>query len=294
MTISKWMAIPALSLAIVACTEEEDPTPNPNGNLSISVQNLEPNAANERYEGWIIVDGSPVSTGLFEVDGNGELSQNSFSVANSDLESATDFVLTLEPYPDADPAPSHIKIIGGAFNNNTASISADHMAALGEDLLTASGEFILATPTTTDMNDELSGVWFVDPMAGAPSLTLPDLPANWAYEGWAVINGTPVSTGTFTSVSGADASGMFSGTDASGPPFPGEDFIMNAPMGLTFPTDLTGAPIVISIEPVPDNSPAPFMFKPLFGSTPNPTNVHELYPLMNQVGMNFPVGEVRR
>lgn len=291
----KTQLISAASLAVllVACTPEEDPTPNPNGNLTMSISNLDANAADERYEGWIVVDGNPVSTGLFEVDANGNLSQTSFSVNADDLASATDFVLTLEPYPDNDPAPSHIKIIGGAFNNSSASIDATHGAALGMDLSSASGEFILATPTTNDTTDEFSGVWFVDPMAGQPSLNLPALPANWAYEGWAVINGQPVSTGVFTSVAGADDASPFSGMDNQGPPFPGEDFIHNAPMGLNFPTDLSGAPIVISIEPVPDNSPAPFAFKPLFGTSPNPTAAHTLYPFMNQVS-TFPAGTVTR
>lgn len=75
------------------------------------------------------------------------------------------------------------------------------------------------------------------PAASGPTagLTLATLPAGWKYEGWAVINGTPVSTGTFTSASAADDSAPFSGATA-GPPFPGEDFLQNAPSGLTFPT----------------------------------------------------------
>jgi hypothetical protein len=118
------------------------------------------------------------------------------------------------------------------------------------------------------MTDETSGVWFLDP-AGSPdpSLTLPTLPAGWEYEGWAVIDGVPVTTGKFTDVSMADASAPYSGVDPV-PPFPGEDFLMNAPAGVMFPTDLSERPIVISIEPVPDNSPAPFLLKPLVGMSP--------------------------
>lgn len=294
MKSTKWITAGVASLALIACSNDDDPTPNPNGNLNLSISNLDPNSADERYEGWIVVDGTPVSTGLFEVDANGALSQTSFSVNANDLAAATDFVLTLEPHPDSDPAPSHIKIIGGAFNNNSASINATHGAALGMDLSTSTGEFVFATPTTSDSTDELSGVWFVNPMTSMPGLDLPSLPANWAYEGWAVINGQPVSTGVFTSVSGADDASTFSGTDMAGPPFPGEDFVMNAPSGLMFPTDLTGAPIVISIEPVPDNSAAPFMFKPLFGTSPNPTSEHTVYPLMNQTNSTFPSGMATR
>ena len=56
---------------------------------------------------------------------------------------------------------------------------------------------------------------------------------------------------------------IFKGNDSDGAPFPGEDYLQNAPAGLTFPTDLKGATLVISVEPSPDNSPNPFTLKPL-------------------------------
>ena len=43
--------------------------------------------------------------------------------------------------------------------------------------------------------------------------------------------------------------------------------MQNAPLGLTFPVDLTGNTIVVSIEPPPDNSAAPFQLKPLVTET---------------------------
>ena len=109
-----------------------------------------------------------------------------------------------------------------------------------------------------DGADYFNGIWFLDP-AGGPgaSLTLPILPAGWAYEGWVVVGGAPVSTGTFTSVTGADSDmgGPAAGANPA-PPFPGQDFVSPA-------TDLRGGVAVISVEPVPDNSPAPFTLKPL-------------------------------
>ncbi len=288
----------ALGLLMAACSEDNDDNNNANnngnGNLQLAITQLEPVTADERYEGWIIVDGNPVSTGLFTVGSDGSLSQTSFEVAQSDLSAATDFVLTIEPYPDMDPAPSKIKVLGGMFNGNSAMVNVSHPAALGADFNTASGDYILATPTTNDTTDERSGVWFLDPTGPSATLNLPSLPAEWVYEGWAVIDGVPVSTGRFSSVSGADQGAPFSGTDNPGPPFPGEDFIMNAPNGLTFPVDLSSSPIVISIEPEPDNSPAPFAFKPLFGMAPANAAVHSLHSLNNQTDMNFPKGSVSR
>ena len=70
-------------------------------------------------------------------------------------------------------------------------------------------------------------------------MSLPALPGGLHYEGWAVIDGVPVTTGRLTSPSGADEAAPFSGPNP-GPPFPGEDFLGNAPIGLVFPTNLAG------------------------------------------------------
>ena len=72
----------------------------------------------------------------------------------------------------------------------------------------------------------------------------------------------------------ADDFDGFSG-DQGGPPFPGEDFIVNAPEGVEFPTDLTEATIVISVEPDPDDSPAPFALKPLVSEVADGIGDHQ-------------------
>jgi hypothetical protein len=109
---------------------------------------------------------------------------------------------------------------------------------------------------------------------------LPELPAGWAYEGWAVIDGVPVTAGTFLTADGFDDFDGYSG-DQGGPPFPGEDYLVNPPEGVTFPTDLTGATVVISVEPSPDDSPEPFALKPLLGTAGDPATDHESYPFAN-------------
>ena len=99
------------------------------------------------------------------------------------------------------------------------------------------------------------------------NFTLPTLPAGWAYEGWVIGDAGPISTGTFTDFGDRDSGNPFSGTAINqGPPVPGEDFFLSAPAGETFPLDVRGRTVVISVEPVPDNSPAPFLLKPLLGT----------------------------
>jgi hypothetical protein len=296
------------SLLFISCQKEtnqntlsvnEDPisvnrpeTKLKNDELELNITGLENLGANSRYEGWVIIDGAPVSTGVFSVNNSGQLSQAIFELpASSDkLKNATAFVLTIEPYPDNSPAPSDQHLLAGNFNNESASLSINHPAALNTNFSTATGHFLLATPTTTSTMDELSGVWFINAMSGSPvaGLNLPALPTGWRYEGWALINGMPVSTGAFMNGSMADNFSGFSGTNP-GPPFPGEDFIMNAPTGLSFPTNLSGGMSVVSVEPYPDNSPAPFLLKPLVRMIPNPAQQHFTYSMNLNPG-SFPTG----
>lgn len=288
-----FMTILLFSIGFVSCDKDDDTDNNTNGTFNLTISGLEDLGSDYTYEGWIIVDGSPVTTGVFSVDADGALSQTSFTVDQADLEAASTFVLTIEPSPDSDPTPSSVHVLAGDFTGNNAALTIDHGAALATGFGDVAGDYIIATPTDTIDTNEESGIWFLNNSSGSPvaGLTLPTLPEGWAYEGWVVIAGTPVSTGLFSSAEGADASAPFSGT-AGGPPFPGEDFLNNAPSGLSFPTSITSGTAVISVEPVPDNSPAPFALKPLVGAIPADAEVHSVLSM----GQNlmFPTGSVSR
>jgi hypothetical protein len=287
----KLFAFAALfSLLLSSCKKDSDNTTS----FTLNITGLEDLGANARYEGWLVVNGNPVSTGVFTVNSSGQLSANSFKVDKSQLQAATTFVLTIEPFPDNNPAPSEQKLMGGDFSGATAALSIGHPAALNTTFSTATGKYVLATPTTASLTDELSGLWFLSLMTGSPTagLNLPALPAGWKYEGWALIGGKPVTTGTFTIAIGADGAAPYSGPSAA-PPFPGEDFIINAPSGTTFPTNLSGGLAVISVEPFPDNSPAPFLLKPLAATIPNPAMDHVTYNMSLNTA-SFPAGTVIR
>lgn len=282
-------------VTISSCKKDEESTTPSNGNLNLNISGLENLGSNFTYEGWVIVDGAPVTTGTFNVDDMGNMSKTSFSISTSNLNNASAFVLTIEPVPDSDAAPSDVHILAGDFSGNSASLTIDHGAAIGDDFTSSTGGYILATPTDGgSMDDEHSGVWWLDPSGPSATLNLPTLPAGWEYEGWAVIDGTPVTTGKFTAVDMADMAAPYSGTAAAGPPFPGEDFLMNAPSNLTFPTDLSGKTVVISVEPMPDNSEAPFLLKPLVGMVPAMANVHSVYNMDNNAANTNPTGTASR
>lgn len=284
--MKKFLFVLATAALFAGCKKDKT------ADLNVSLTGLENLGSDYVYEGWIMVDGSPVTTGTFSASSSSY--SGTFEVDKDDLESATAFILTIEPANDPDPAPSDVHLVAGDFSGDQASMSIGHSAALGNAFTSAAGSYILATPTDGMNNNENSGIWWLDPAAGpGAGLTLPTLPAGWKYEGWVVVNGTPVTTGTFTSVSSADDSAPYSGSMA-GPAFPGEDLVQNAPAGLTFPTDLAGATAVISIEPSPDNSANPFLLKPLVGEIPATATDHTSYNMSNNASASSPGGTVSR
>jgi hypothetical protein len=279
----------AVMFVIDGCGKDENPTQPQTGILNLSFTGLDNLGSGYAYEGWVLVNGSPVSTGTFTVDGNGNMSRSSFEVMASDLNAATKFILTIEPSPDDDPAPSSVHYLAGDFSGNMAVLNVADGAALGDDFTQAMGSYILQTPSTSSIDADYSqGIWWLDPSGGpGPSLDLPELPAGWVYEGWVVGMDGPVTTGRFTMATGADSDmgGPYAGPDGV-PPFPGQDFI-DPPM------DLVGKAAVITIEPEPDNSADPFTLKPLVDMNIEDVGLGGSQDMVNNAG-TFPVGTANR
>jgi hypothetical protein len=282
-----FLTILTLGIISVSCSSDNDDNPKL-ASLTINLRGLDALGDDFVYEGWIIVEGTPVSTGTFSsVD-----FPQSFQVDYDQLQKATTFVLSIEPAADSDPSPAATKLLVGDFSGDSASLTTNIVG----DFSNASGAFFLRTPTdetgTNNGNDE-SGVWFGTPgMPPTPNFVLPTLSAGWTYEGWVVGDGGPLTTGTFTAFDMADDAAPFSEMMQSGPPIPGEDFFLNAPSGETFPLDIRNRTVVISVEPVPDNSSAPFTLKPLVG-----TAGIETAPTTYDFGQNLnslPTGTVTR
>lgn len=284
MKLNQWALSMCVAAALTACGGGDD-----GPSLNVQLTGLENLGASSVYEGWLIVNGAPKSAGRFTVNDQGVMSQNSFAVANSDIAAATAYVLTIEPQNDTDPAPTKTHLLAGDFDaaRTQASLSVAHAAALGSDFTSATGKFFLATPTNPGTDDQ--GIWWIDPSSGSmkAGLSLPTLPAGWAYEGWVVVDGKPTSTGRFTSatVADSDGAGPAKGT-GSAPAFPGQDFINPA-------KKLPGGMAVISIEPEPDNSAAPFLLKPLLTNPiANATGSSNVQTMVNQASKVNPKGTV--
>ena len=259
--------------------------------LSLDVTGFPELADGVHYENWAIIDGEPVPAGKYNVIDGAIVDLDGAAVSAwplAGLDTATTIIVTIEPAGDNDTVPSDTHFVAGDVADGSTTLSIAHPAALGTDFAEAAGTFVLATPTNGDNSNELSGIWFLALPGPTPSLELPQLPAGWNYEGWAVIDGVPVTSGTFLDVAAADDSAPYSGPEP-GPAFPGEDYLVNAPDGVTFPADLSGATIIISVEPDPDDSLVPFALKPLLGQAADPGDDHVSYELGNNA-VDLPAG----
>lgn len=277
------IALLACSTAFISCNDDEGGEEISTSQITLDIDGLNDLGDDYKYEGWIIVDGSPVTTGVFSVDGEGVMSQTKFDVDKNDLASATKFVLSIEPTNDEDPAPSTTKYLVGDFSGSSANLSTDVIA----DFSNIWGKYILATPSDDDTTNDYNGIWWLTQPGPEAGLYLPELVEGWVYEGWVVTMDGPISTGTFTSVTGADSDGAGATAGPNGtPPFPGQDFISPA-------IDLRGKTAVISIEPYPDNSAAPFTLKPLVGTIGTDT-APTSQTMDNNITGSFPTGSVWR
>jgi hypothetical protein len=267
--------------------------------LTLSFTNLMPldESTDGLYEGWAIIDGAPVSTGVFNVNASGQPVMPggggvipSF-MTGEEIGLASSIKISLEPVGDADPAPSGLIVLTGDVDSETTPLSA---ALPGLDTLMGSGgSYILATPSDNaeDTTNDNQGIWYLampGPVAGLTNL--PDIGPNWVYEGWIVdvSGGSPVpySTGTLAAADGFDSD--MAGCMGGGPPFPGQDFTAFH-CGPVLNLDSGDFVAVISIEPVPDNGPGPFQFKPLAGMIP--TDALMVGGILNnQVADTFPTG----
>ena len=277
-----------------ACGGDDGPTApssdqEPSRSLRISFDGLEALGDGFIYEGWLVTESGPVSTGTFSVNPNGSLSRSIYEVDQPTLRSAMKFVVTIEPSPDSDPLPAATKYLGGDWDGNSASLSVADGATLMNDFSSAAGSYILAAPSAGMAGSHTNGIWWLNPpMPFSPGLMLPTLPNGWMYEGWVVVGGMPITTGRFTSVMGADSDGAGPYAGPMGtPPFPGQDFAMP-------PMNLIGGAAVISIEPQPDDSAHPFTLKPLVDHMiEDDMGMHMPQSMDNNAG-SFPTGMATR
>ncbi|MCA9390108.1 hypothetical protein KC571_01785 [candidate division WWE3 bacterium] len=243
----------------VAVNENAEPTPTPAPRyVSLVLDNL-PTLANGHYAAWVVGLNSTYQVGEFNVnesgklttlDGN-EIAENEFILGDFS-ETPDEVIVTIEVGDTNVSEPSATVLMRGKLQNG---IGAMEFSAV--DLSAAEGTFVLATPTNGADTDETSGIWFIslndDKTEESAGLTVPTAPEGWQYAGWVDYNGVILETGKFVSPNAADFLGLYNG-DQDAPPFPGEDFINNAPntiesgFPIALPSDNTR--VYVTLEPI--------------------------------------------
>jgi hypothetical protein len=206
------------------------------------------------YELWVTTETEDISLGKFILNAEGEL-ENSIGVIEDSIFPLPELVeevrggkITISESLDPRTEDNVLFLEG--------DLSKDRVAlAFPQSFQEASGRFMLATPTDNNtLINERSGLWFGDVLRNNPALDLPALPDGWVYEGWAVLEeNVTLTSGRFINDSSPDRFAGFSDTQGSAPGFPGEDFLKDPPVAvfpdLSFPLDLAGGRVEITIEP---------------------------------------------
>ena len=270
-------AAPETTTTVAETTTTAPPEPT----MTVAFDGLVPLGDGGDYELWFIgADGNPVSGGVFDTDvGPVELD------LPDGVPGAVEVKVSIET--DDDPAPSSTIVLSGMMDGDAGDRSVDLVADIG-DFSDARGQYILATPTDGDgpPENERSGVWWTI-LPRQNSLFLPELGEGWEYEVWQIIDGVEVAGGKFTNTFASDDAAPYSGPETA-PPLVGEDYLLRAPGGLTFPVDLRGTTTFISVEPSPDPSPDSSGIVPLSGVVPNNAEDHKALSVENVTAERFP------
>jgi hypothetical protein len=311
MTVKRFipMAVAGLLVAFLlvfsACSKKSS-TPTSAGStvVQLSLTGLKPVGDGLNYQAWAIESsggyyyGHPL--GIFNANENGQmistvgdtLLSGEFT-ANLAPEFVYGIAISLEPSKTIVTTSSYMHLLGGIIADGKTNLTVDSPLGMYANFTTASGRYVLATPTDSVSGDENSGLWFMDLSTGISlnGLSLPALPSGWAYEGWVRINNIYVPTGKFTSANAADDANKY-GSTWSSPAYPGEDFLLNPPTGLSFPTDLSGQYVMVTVEPAGtyvSNPTGPSPFRILQANITSNAESHVTY-YMNSVVGGLPSG----
>ena len=260
-----WNRIGALRLLILACAlllsacnqtpTEITPLPRAVGEVSAilvdvtSLQPLDPGTDGIYYLWALLERNETQSLGAFNIGAGGQMVDTAgaplreFRSDQFSLRQTLRMLITIESETEAPSAPSGMQILSGTFIEGVATLRVPISSAI----TSAGGSVQIFTPTDGPNTNETSGFWMVDGN-GDPSVTLPDTTAALIYETFIDIKGSSLGVGRFDRSDQADDLCRFCDDDATAPERPGDDLLVNAPAGLTFPASLAGARITVSLE----------------------------------------------
>jgi hypothetical protein len=241
------------------------------------------------YAAWINLErGEIVGLGGFLVDENGRPIDDNGDVierfvADQNLFKSVSILITIEPFATVGGSPGSAVILQGPVIEGVARLT----VPAPQGVRGAQGSYRVFTPTDGPDTNEGSGVWAVS-VAGGPLLQLPALNNLYAYEHYMVIDGVTLTMGRFLSPNAADFVNLYSGSEPA-PVFPGEDFLVSAPAGVTFPANLAGARLIVTLEPILDDTADPSQLVILEATLPASVVGGETIALTNRTA-DFPTG----
>lgn len=266
-------------------TDSGSKTEAPKLRMTVNTDKLSPLKEGFTYKVWLKVGLEYVASDGFNVTSNGQFttpfgeSRDKSFVLASDVKDAELVLISVEGKTGNAVTPSSSIVLAADVTGSEVQLTTAHALALGSSLAGKSGQLTIMTPSDTDAANEAYGVWFLTVSNGvmSPGLTLHALNPGWIYEGWVEVGGHVYSTGTFSSTNNTDNHQPHSFNDV--PQFPGEDFLLNPPTGVTFPLNLGGAVVTITAEPVPDDSFEPSGIKVLSAQLPSTVQGGAVYQL---------------
>jgi hypothetical protein len=244
----------SILIIISSCTDNITTTvvTESDGTVSISLNYLPLLSDSTHFAVWVFGKDS-VKLDNFKVANSGASYSKTYDVKLGHMQGAKYLAVTIEHDSSTlnDSISRGRRFLAGIFSANKVNLSVKTDIAFNNDFSTVTGKYTLFTPTDTVNAVKKSGIWFVknvDAPPILPALVLPSLPAGWEYNAWVTIDGKLLKTGGFRSASIKDNDSTYCGP-LSIPNYPGEDFLNNAPTGVSFPVDLSGKTLFITIQP---------------------------------------------
>ncbi len=271
--LNKWIVLSMLGCALLVfagCGGDNGPTGSTikNNKLVLDFFNIEPLSSGWHFQAWAHKDNAWIAGPSFDLDAQDDLvdlqgnslAGNKITFTSTDLTFCDSLAVTVHQNGSGTSYPTGGTILIGDIDTLSAGLESPLYGKVDPGFL----YFVFSTPTDSDttMANQLSGVWFTgSDLASAGLEMLPTLPADWIFEGWVRHGDVILSTGKFTSNEGSDLSNTYYSNTAGAPPYPGEDFLINAPAGVSFPMQLAaGDTVMISLEQVADPNPdSPFI-----------------------------------
>jgi len=218
----------------------------------LQVDNLAPldTATQGVYFLWALLERNQAeSLGPFFIDESGQIVDDTGAVKSQftsdgfSIRRTLGLLITIELPGTSPGSPSGMQILSGTFVDGVADLT----VPISRDIRNAAGSLRVFTPTDGPDTNETSGFWMQD-RNGDPSLDTPDTTAALVYETFIDISGRSLPVGRFEVPDAADDVNQYSEELFPAPERPGEDLLRNAPEGLSFPTDISGARVTISLE----------------------------------------------